>query len=428
MSQQYMQEQNEFFTQLYSNKPKKHRLSEKQAKKLNYKALINGYIRSEINATCPQKNVIDLCIKYSQILDISPSNNPINYVSDQDITKCDYYKSEGNKHYKLKQYELAISKYTTALRFNPNNHLVLNNRALCHYLMKNYKDAEQDALDSITHSPTFYKAWHRYGAVLQQQGNSKFAGICYRTAYYLSIDWNLKKETKKNQYKIYYDKYMKSLEKTNEKDIIDYIHNFEIKCSQSTPEDQLTNALSGFNDKESMKEMMSKQGGMEEILMGLMQNEQYLNSQQEEKLYYLIGESKYKYFIENNMLKCDEDDMWAISFASTTEIYDNKRLFSIIVVSTVESKVIAQYTHYGVPKGNDMLKYLYRSMAFANLINVKQMKPKGLIVDWRSRVMFDEINNELKKLGIRCVQESYMESLNVCKSNNTDVNGWNHLD
>ena len=59
---------------------------------------------------------------------------------------------------------------------------------------------------------------------------------------------------------------------------------------------------------------------------------------------------------------------------------------------------------------------------------IRGTKPKMLTIDWRARNMFDEIQREAQKLGINCVQETYSQTLEVCKANGTSIHGWNHLD
>ena len=410
-------------------------LNEKLARKLNWDLLTNGYIRSELNKeqeTTPP-TIIELCIKYAEIADILPTDNPVNFISADDIQKCEYYKSKGNEYYKLKKYQQAINKYTTATRFNPNNHFVLNNRALCHFAMKNYTDSASDAQCAIQADPTFYKAWHRYGTTLEKLGNFRFAGICYKTAYMLTVNWNpnntddQKTDKQKNQYKIHYDKYMKKLKKSGQKNIIKWIDEFEETAGKTTPEERVMSILTKQNDEETLKEMMQSGNG-QKILMDLFQNDEYLDIQKEEELYGLMSQSKYKYLMQNGLLKQEGMDAWTVSYASTPQIIENKRSFNLLVASSYYKKMIAQYTHSGVPTAKDMLVYLYRTMAFANMVATKGVKPGLLCIDWRSRFMYDEMERELRKLGIACVKETYEQSLEVCKANGTDVNGWNHLD
>eukprot|EP01083_Nonionella_stella_P115198 341278_1 len=407
-------------------------LSEAEQKKINYKALINGYVRTEIVPTVltPQ-NIIQLFIKYSQILDIPPQDNPVNFISDQDITKCNRYKSEGNACFKAKQLNEAVTKYTTALGFNPNNHFVLNNRALCHYMLKNYRDAEQDAKDSIQKSPTFGKAWYRYGNILEKQSNHKFAGICYQTAYFLSVDWETDKHTQtKNHFKNNYDKYMDKLKTAGKDDAVRWIQNFDANKSETTSEDLVQNVFSQMGKNEDdIKNMMNSPGGMQNLLMQLMQNETFLDNEEEEMLYSLVKESQYKHLLKTNDFDeeyTNTNDNWCVSWSSTATIMNNKRLVTVNVTSDIQGKCISQFTHYGVPTTQDVLQYLYRTMSFANLTKVKGSKPKSLDIAWRLRFMFDEIQRAMNTLGVICRQETLKESARVCHENNTDVNGWNH--
>ena len=403
--------------------------SEEQEKKLNHEVFINGYIRTKIKPRECQQDIINLCIKFFKILDIATAKDSVNFVSDQDVETCDRFKTEGNAYHKQKQYEAAIAKYTTALRYNPNNHLVLNNRALCHYMLGNYKDAKKDAFESICKEPSFMKSWYRYGAIFEAQKNYKNAGVCYKAAYCLSIGWHMRANDsqKRNHYKINYFNFIAKIKKSGEMDVVDWIKGFEEKCKNLSPESLMENFLFKSRDKEMMTKMMNSQGGMQQMLMELMQNKDYLEAQDAQKLYCLFMESKYKALIEGNKLQQTNETL-NISYSSLPNI-EHKRVFNVTVSSSQSMRIAGQFLHYGRPRTKDMLRYLYRTMAFSNMLHTKETKPRSVVIDWRSRDMFDEIQQELgTTLGIQCVQETYEESKKVCKDNETDINGWNHLE
>ena len=176
-----------------------------------------------------------------------------------------------------------------------------------------------------------------------------------------------------------------------------------------------------------MTKMMNSQRGMQQMLMELMQNKDYLEAQDAQKLYCLFMESKYKALIEGSKLQQTNETL-SISYSSLPNI-EHKRVFNVTVSSSQSMRIAGQFLHYGRPTAKDMLRYLYRTMAFSNMLHTKETKPRSVVIDWRSRDMFDEIQQELgTKLGIQCVQETYEESKKVCKDNETDINGWNHLE
>ena len=337
-----------------------------------------------------------------------------------------------NEYYKLKQYQDAINKYTTALRYNPNNHLVYNNRALCYFILNNYSDAAKDALSSIQANPSFYKAWHRYGTILEKLANYRFAGICYKTAYMLSINVSQSQQQKtqktRNQYQIHYHKYIQNLKKSGQNKIIQWINNFEKNGVKKTFQDWYNEGVAKLHNPDMM-ESVERQ---EKVMRELSQNEEYLNSQKEQELFCLMSESKYKSFIRggnaNNNLN-ETDGIWTMCWSSSPQIVNNKRDFCILIGSSIGAEpIIALHAHYGVPSAKDMLQYLYRTMAFSNRTMEIGNKPRMVFIEYRSRFAFDEMQKELSKLGISCLQETYQEAWDVCSENGTDINGWNHLD
>ena len=133
--------------------------------------LTRGFIRSLTGVTSQDipKVIRELCAKFL----VEPEyenqlNDPFNVVSQTDQKYSERFKEEGNEHFRAKQYEIAISKYTTAIQYDPNNHLPFSNRACCEYKLSMYEDAFVSIKRCISIEPAFAKGWHRYALILKQ--------------------------------------------------------------------------------------------------------------------------------------------------------------------------------------------------------------------------------------------------------------------
>lgn len=166
--------------------------NESQWRRIDIDLLTTGYLWKRVRISkrrlrATAKGIIVLCQKFVRPTVFYPEAiDPVNRITLTDERLCDQYKEEGNGYFKSKNYGQAIIKYTTAIRYNPNNHLLYSNRSYCHYLMANYDDARTDILFCIEIKPTFCKGWFRYGLVLEKLRNYEKAGVAYKTAVQLS--------------------------------------------------------------------------------------------------------------------------------------------------------------------------------------------------------------------------------------------------
>ena len=121
-----------------------------------YELMTGGYVRQSIGIKLPDipRVVVNLCTKF--VMDPvyeNEADDPVNFISDLDRKESDRYKEKGNRYFKAKELNQAIIKYTTAIRFNPNNHLLFSNRAYSHYLLSNYDDALVDIKQCVSIEP-----------------------------------------------------------------------------------------------------------------------------------------------------------------------------------------------------------------------------------------------------------------------------------
>ncbi|MCQ5167948.1 tetratricopeptide repeat protein, partial [Roseburia hominis] len=60
---------------------------------------------------------------------------------------------QGNKAMANKEYELAINKYTEAIKVLPTNAIYYANRAACELELKNYRRCIEDCSKALTINP-----------------------------------------------------------------------------------------------------------------------------------------------------------------------------------------------------------------------------------------------------------------------------------
>lgn len=90
------------------------------------------------------------------------------------VQKLDRTKNTGNAEYKAGHYASAIEKYTEALEIDPLNKSInsklLQNRALCHSQLKDYKKAIEDCERALSLEPSYLKAKKTKASALGHSG------------------------------------------------------------------------------------------------------------------------------------------------------------------------------------------------------------------------------------------------------------------
>uniref|UniRef100_A0A3P9A2U6 RING-type E3 ubiquitin transferase n=1 Tax=Esox lucius TaxID=8010 RepID=A0A3P9A2U6_ESOLU len=71
-------------------------------------------------------------------------------------------KSKGNDHFQKKKYDSAVKCYSKAIKYNPYNHIIYGNRALCYIRCEKYLKAVGDGKRAALLQPEWAKGHYRY--------------------------------------------------------------------------------------------------------------------------------------------------------------------------------------------------------------------------------------------------------------------------
>uniref|UniRef100_A0A1B0DR43 Uncharacterized protein n=1 Tax=Phlebotomus papatasi TaxID=29031 RepID=A0A1B0DR43_PHLPP len=77
------------------------------------------------------------------------------------ISLAEKKKDLGNEQYKIKNYSAALKLYSDAISLCPNLPAFFGNRAACHMMLGDYKQALSDARQAIDLDPSFEKGFIR---------------------------------------------------------------------------------------------------------------------------------------------------------------------------------------------------------------------------------------------------------------------------
>ncbi|CAI5738011.1 unnamed protein product [Peronospora farinosa] len=94
----------------------------------------------------------------------------------------DLEKEEGNGHYKCGDYMAAIKSYSRCLRYNPNNAVVLSNRAMAYLKNQEFTNAEDDCTVALEVDPTHVKSYSRRGTARNSMGKHRLALLDFHCA------------------------------------------------------------------------------------------------------------------------------------------------------------------------------------------------------------------------------------------------------
>eukprot|EP00486_Rosalina_sp_Unknown_P005887 CAMPEP_0201576838 /NCGR_PEP_ID=MMETSP0190_2-20130828/22880_1 /ASSEMBLY_ACC=CAM_ASM_000263 /TAXON_ID=37353 /ORGANISM="Rosalina sp." /LENGTH=308 /DNA_ID=CAMNT_0048008173 /DNA_START=23 /DNA_END=946 /DNA_ORIENTATION=+ len=285
-------------------------LTEAEERALNYKIVTPGYIRNAAKIKDIPSVVVDLCNKYTIPSQYeNEGDDPLNFISDQDMKLSNMYKFEGNEYFKLKDYTNAVMKYTTALRYNPNNNLIYCNRAFCHYLNKDYDDALSDIKNCVGIQPIFAKGWYRYGLILDKLGEYGKAGVVFSNASNIDTNWNESKP--ESPYKSFYQKYLKSLkDDKNKSNAIEFIQQFPNRSTEQDWFDTFMEMAKKYPSIHKLLEMRQNDEFINQDFLDsmneIMKNETELIKQKQDIDFQSnILQSQYLYCYERNIFKFD---------------------------------------------------------------------------------------------------------------------------
>lgn len=79
------------------------------------------------------------------------------------------FRKEGNEYFKNKEYEKAIKSYTEGIMNDEDDkHLLLSNRALVYYNLKDYENSLKDCVELCKIKNDWYKGWFRLYQTLEK--------------------------------------------------------------------------------------------------------------------------------------------------------------------------------------------------------------------------------------------------------------------
>ncbi|KAL8822996.1 MAG: hypothetical protein Q9191_006277 [Dirinaria sp. TL-2023a] len=95
---------------------------------------------------------------------------------------ADALKAEGNKAFAEKNFDEAIDKFSQAIEIEPTNHVLYSNRSGAYASLKNYEKALEDANKTTEIKPDWSKGWSRKGAALHGTNNLPDANDAFEEA------------------------------------------------------------------------------------------------------------------------------------------------------------------------------------------------------------------------------------------------------
>lgn len=100
----------------------------------------------------------------------SGANVDTKHVSEEDSSKAESLKNDGNKYMSAKDYGAALDSYTKAIELNPYSPVFYSNRAAAYSQIGQHDEAIADARKAAEINPTFGKAYSRLGHALFASG------------------------------------------------------------------------------------------------------------------------------------------------------------------------------------------------------------------------------------------------------------------
>lgn len=80
---------------------------------------------------------------------------------EEDKVKAEEFKTQGNDHFKKKEYPQAVELYTKAISYGPKEASYLGNRAACYLAMEKYQLCINDCNKALDLDENFTKALRR---------------------------------------------------------------------------------------------------------------------------------------------------------------------------------------------------------------------------------------------------------------------------
>lgn len=93
--------------------------------------------------------------------------------TDEEKTRAEELKVQGNKAMTSKDYARAIDLYSQALALHPGNAIFLSNRAAAYSAARDHESARADAESAVAADPKYTKAWSRLGLARFALGDAR---------------------------------------------------------------------------------------------------------------------------------------------------------------------------------------------------------------------------------------------------------------
>ena len=89
---------------------------------------------------------------------------------EEEPTKSEKFKNQGNVFFRQKKYNDAIKMYTKAIEINNNQSTYFSNRARCYQILQNFQQAYKDAVEAVELDDKNIKAHQLVGESLAEIG------------------------------------------------------------------------------------------------------------------------------------------------------------------------------------------------------------------------------------------------------------------
>ena len=122
-----------------------------------------------------------------------------NLPTEDELKQVKKLSREGDKFHKRKKYDEAVGSFTEAIKLNPNDYSLFNNRGVSYHTKGDYEKAIADYTKSIELNPYHFSAYNNRGAAYEDLGLIEQAVVDYRKAFELDPD---NKTAKRNLEKI----------------------------------------------------------------------------------------------------------------------------------------------------------------------------------------------------------------------------------
>lgn len=201
---------------------------------------------------------------------------PVHIDESEEKTKeaAEALKLEGNKAMAQKNFELAIEKYTEAIKLIPSNTVYLSNRAAAYSSNRQHELALADAEKATQIEPTYAKAWSRLGLAKYALGDAEGSLKAYEKG--LEVEGANPTDAMKRGYE--------TAKKKVQDNLLKSMGGSEVSASTESNNANAAGAgAGGFPDMSAFANMMGGAGGADGAgglggLAGLMNNPQIMQA------------------------------------------------------------------------------------------------------------------------------------------------------